>query len=316
MILFPFYYAAGFSIISKILRRESEIYLIRILAYAIITNSLIILLLIIFKDLNPPFHQFIHITPKNYKYVYEVPLNIRHSGLGVSGFSYLSFKTVCLYFIILFYSYQKRDIKNYFIHITSVVVILSLIFVARTGLFLGIFGYAIYLFLSNKKIFITLTIVLFIVFSSAVNFYLDDNGGSLIPAIERSFDLFFSEKNNGAIEELSYEANSYKINNFFLGEGDYGRDRGLISDIGFISFLNGGGILGLFILIMHWFLILIKTFPYTNNWVKRGLFYVAILLLIFNSKELVFYGHGYMQAMIILMIFYEQKRHYCYDDSI
>ena len=54
------------------------------------------------------------------------------------------------------------------------------------------------------------------------------------------------------IRTLVYESEENQIKNIFLGDGDFGRTRGLISDIGYISFLKGGGLIGLIILTLHY----------------------------------------------------------------
>ena len=109
LIIFPFLFLS-FGYIHEYLKSKNynKNRIIKYLEYSLIFNFSIIIIFSIFRDLNPILHSFIHITDKQYKYIYETIL-IRHSGLTVSGFSYLSFKAATLYSIIVsFYLFQKK----------------------------------------------------------------------------------------------------------------------------------------------------------------------------------------------------------------
>lgn len=313
ILIFPFYYSAGAVIIYNQLKSKGMSYVIRMISYAVVTNSVLILVLVIFQDLNPLFHEFIYITPKQNKYIYTLPLNVRHSGLAVSGFSYLSFKTCCLYFTLIFYQLHENYFSKIYFNVISLIILCSLLFIARTGLFLGLFGYLFYLFSKSKGIFYLLIILIIASSSFIFGTLVSLNEGNFSYAFNRSFDLFLNNQKNGTILDLESEVNSFELNNIIFGDGNYGRDKGLISDIGFISFLKGGGLLGLFLLTLHWFLFILKSMNSRTNWIFRAIFYLSILHLLFNGKELVFYSHGYIQALVILLILYGfQKNNYRY----
>ena len=256
-------------------------------------------------------HTFIHITPKQSKYIYDIPLIVRHSGIAVSGFSYLSFKMSCLFVVCLIYVAFKKPIFN-LIHGTFIILALALIFVARTGLFIVIVSYIVFLIYTNKKLLTYFVLLIFSISSFFVISLEEQNKDLILSAFNRSFDLFLNDEQDKSLEVLNNDANNTKVNNILLGDGDYGRLRGLITDIGYLSFLKGGGLFGLFFLTAHWFYLIAVslkkiTLKKSRLWIQYSLFIIVILHLIFNFKELVFYSHGYIQTIIILLILYKFK---------
>ena len=121
-------------------------------------------------------------------------------------------------------------------------------------------------------------------------------------SIDRSLDFIFSsvetgEFDNKSLQDLSYERSSFQLDNYLLGDRNFGRDLGLISDIGYISFLKGSGVLGLIIFLFHFWYPLIRQF-FTLNF-KSPVFFVLTTMILFNFKDLVFLEHGYIQAYCI-----------------
>ena len=299
LVLFPFIYITcqffldyGFSY-----NFEKLVYFI---TYVLLINSAVILFFSIFSDLNPILHSFINITEKQYKYIYN-SLVIRHSGISVSGFSYLGFYMSCLYIITFFYFIKKKFSIYFFI--ISIFVFTSSFFVARTSVIILFVFFLLYLVLTsftNKKgIFgILLSVSLIFVFInqiSNINIF-------AFQSIDRSLDFIFSsvetgEFDNKSLQDLSYERSSFQLDNYLLGDRNFGRDLGLISDIGYISFLKGSGVLGLIIFLFHFWYPLIRQF-FTLNFISP-VFFVLTTMILFNLKDLVFLEHGYIQAYCI-----------------
>ena len=303
LIIFPLLYSSGYILINDILRIKGLNYLIRLLVYVLITNSLIIIFFSVFRDLNPLLHKIIHITSKQSKYIYDMPFNLRHSGIAVSGFSYLSFKISCIFIIILYYASKKKNINSSLFYFLSFTLLISQIFIAKTGLFLSGSAFLIYLYFNTIKALIFFGSGILIIFFIFLYPFLSGEMNQIVGAVERSFDIFLSDEGSETVTILQNQFDSTKTNNYILGDGDYGRVRGLITDIGFLSYLKGGGILGLIILTSHWIFLSISNLrQFKTNWIKQCIVILALLHLFFNSKELVFYSHGYMQSIILILV--------------
>jgi len=253
-------------------------------------------------------YNIVYLTEKQAGGISDTRLVPRYSGFAVSGFSYLSFKYMFLYIIsIMYLSKEKLSTKHsVFIIITSLIIILSLFFVARTGLIFVIIFFFYFLFknyISKFKIKeILYFIVLSLLFYKLISYYISDQFGF---ALERSFDYIFnyldnSDIDNGTISDLSKELifPTY-FYQWLLGTGDFGRDREFITDIGWLTFLNGSGLIGIFFYYLPYLHIIIKSW-YTSY---KGITIVLIITsFIANAKDLVYLEHGYIQAFCILTL--------------
>ena len=104
------------------------------------------------------------------------------------------------------------------------------------------------------------------------------------------------------------EESSLKINNILFGDGDFGRARGLLTDIGYISFFEGGGLIGLFFLTLHFWIPALIYSKYKAYWEYRSLILILIALALFNLKDLAFYSHGIIQSYIIILFMLNEKQ--------
>lgn len=281
--------------------------LVKFIMIALFINFLIIIVFSVFREFNTYLHSFINITPKQFKYIYETPW-IRHSGISVSGFSNLSFKSATLYCIVFAYFIKNKTISINFIFL-SLTLIIANIFVARTGLLMIIFLFMIYMFLKFKdlfKVFLVFTIIGFFSFPFFLNF---EEDFILLDSFYRTFDILFLDNfmDDQTIKTLVYESEENQIKNIFLGDGDFGRTRGLISDIGYISFLKGGGLIGLIILTLHYWIPFTIFFKNYKSWKFLALWLVLFSMFLFNFKDLAFLSHGYIQALVLVIILNSEK---------
>jgi hypothetical protein len=95
---------------------------------------------------------------------------------------------------------------------------------------------------------------------------------------------------------------SHDIFEIIFGTGNFGRGENYIdSDIGWVLFISGGGILGVLILYapyvyMIYFGLANKKKFYLNNILSV----TVILLLVLNFKDIYYLSHGYIQPIYIL----------------
>ena len=301
--IFPFVFISGQFLYERIIKLNYSNYdIVKFIMIALIINFLIIIVFSVFRELNTYLHSFINITAKQFKYIYINPW-IRHSGISVSGFSNLSFKAATLYCIVFSYFVKERKISYNFIFL-SVVLIIANIFVARTGLFMIALLFLIYIIFKFKHSFKFIVFFgLLFIFSFPFLFNFEEDL-VLLDSLNRTFDILFLDNlmNDETIKILANEAESNRVQNIFLGDGDFGRTRGLISDIGYISFLKGGGILGLIVLTVQYWIPLLIFSKKNKNWQFLALILVLFSSILFNFKDLAFLSHGYIQAYILVII--------------
>lgn len=301
-----FYY---FFLKFKIFFPENTLYeLFMLVLIVLVLNSLTILISAIYQPFTDFLYSIVYITEKQAGAIYETNLLKRFSGFSVSGFSYLSFKYMFLYIISISY-FIKKDLKikdSVRIILFSFIIIFSMIFVARTGLF---FIFLFFLVFLLKKYFFSIrlkemSLFFFIVFF-VYNFIESSDSEVFWFAADRSFDLFFnyfnnSELENGTINDLSQELIFPKnLYHWILGNGDFGRDRIFVTDIGWLSFINGSGLVGVIIYYIPYFYLFIISL---NSGFRFATVSLVLSSLIANSKDLVFLEHSYIQAFCIMFI--------------
>ncbi len=311
LIIFPILFLNFYYFILKFKNYYKDLFFEKLFIYillALTVNSIVLLLTVFSTDFSIQFYKFVYLTEKQYGGIFGDRIFRRYSGFSVSGFSYLSFKYMFLYLIsIIYFSNLKTSaINNYKIIIMSLILILSLFFVARTGLIIVLLFFIYFLF--KKYIYkLKLSLILFISIISYyfVTYTLSDQFGL---AFERSFDLFINYYNNSDLTNDSLKDLSKEFilpDNFtqwLFGRGDFGRDSGLLTDIGWLSFINGAGIIGILVyysIYVYTFLIALAN---KNSTLKN----ISISLILFsffaNFKDLVYLEHSYIQALIIILL--------------
>lgn len=283
-----------------------EFFLLVLLVLTI--NSITILLTVISPKFTNLLYDFVYLTEKQSIGISDERLFPRYSGFSVSGFSYLSFKYMFLYILsIMFLVKDKLSTKHsVFIILSSIIIIVSLFFVARTGLLFVILCFFYFLFRNIILKFKIKEILLFWILAFFFNKWISYNiGDQFAFATERSFDYIFnyldnSEFDNATISVLSEELIfPNHLMEWLFGTGDFGRDRGLITDIGWLSFLNGSGLIGILVYYLPYYYILIKAWHTSFRMITIIL---IISSFIANAKDLVYLEHGYIHAICILTV--------------
>lgn len=288
---------------------EKTLYkLFMLVLIVLVVNSLTILISVIYPPFSNFLYDFVFITEKQAGAIYETNLLKRFSGFSVSGFSYLSFKYMFLYIIAISY-FIRENLKfkdSLLIIFFSFIIIFSLVFVARTGLF---FVFIFFMFFLIKKYFLNFKlkeIFLFALLIFLVYNLIESNDSEVFWfAADRSLDLFFnyfnnSELENGTINDLSQELIFPKsLCHWILGNGDFGRDRLFVTDIGWLSFINGSGLVGVFIYFIPYFYLF---FISLNTGFRFSVVSLVLSSFVVNSKDLVFLEHSYIQAFCIMLI--------------
>lgn len=281
---------------------------------AVLFNSCILIFSAFSEDFRNFIYQFISLTEKAARYTHGIEVsNPRYSGLTVSGFSYLS---VLSSFVVIIHAYSSFKNNSFYSDKTVIsnlikyfIISASLLLVARTGLYiilLVIIGYSAMVVkarISERKFFIPVVVILMFIFIvSLVNLLMDD-------FIYFAFELFINYFNDGIFSSVTTDTLinemfifSHDIFEILFGTGNFGRGENYIdSDVGWVLFISGGGMLGVLLLYAPY--VYIIYFGLANKkkfYLNNILSVTVILLLVLNFKDIYYLSHGYIQPIYIL----------------
>ncbi len=284
------------------------------LSYSILINSLIILLTVYSNEFKEFIYQYIYITEKAERYLFgDVEVN-RYPGVTVSGFTALSVMTAIIILFLMMFGIkyvETRDKRLLKIYAICLISTFSLIFVARTGLYISLIillGFSLIYalkILQNKAFFLSVKIsILCLCFYFAVgetNYLFTSFAFEIINNYFSGEGLRSVSTDNLIEKEFFFPIN---FTEFLIGNGNFGRGSEYISsDIGWVLFINFGGILGSIIIYLPLLYIGLGGFIYKKNkYFGLFLFFSMLILLICNFKDIFYLSHGYIQPIIFVYV--------------
>ena len=260
---------------------------------AILIHSIIVILFYVFPVLQNSLNE---ITGFNSKSV-----------LRVNGFSH-SYGTTSLMHIIAL-PFILNDKKN-FKALRIVIILISTIFLARVGLYLGILFLIAY---SLKDLNIKKILIITLLFTASI-FAVDFIVSTDYKTIDSEYQIMFLtfkwafESLISLVQDGNFENNSFNTLNieylnssfleFIFGTGDFGRNEvHLKTDISYLLYFSYVGLVGLFVLVLIHTRIL-----FTRN---MGYLLLSFVLLITAFKEATFLTRGIFPLYILLL--YEKE---------
>ena len=271
---------------------DSSLTLVLFIKIWLTLQSLIILASAFLDGFASDFHSIFLLTEKAERYIGDYVLVNRFSGFAPSGFSLLSVYMALL--VILVNEITVKEQKTFMHYLFVLIVLLSLIFVGRSGLYYFI----LYLCLSGTLLKSRFYIfILFFIFIISIN--LGDNSQVLINYLDFAFELFL----NGF---STYSTDTLIKDEIFLpqfsvwGSGELIRtEGGANSDIGWIKLLACFGYIGVFVYCVLF--LYMMSHGFTARIYKSSVFvYLFLAFFIFNLKDLYFLSSGYIQVFIIM----------------
>ena len=285
---------------------ESVFVFLKLIVIVYFLHSLVIFI----QFLDPGFRDFLYGVFDVGKTSTSPVSSFRLGGITgrLPGLSY-SHGIACLFSL---YLYSVRgSIKYIFAYF---VILFSLIFVARTGIFFGIFSIFIYVFLKNKYFFKSLLLILFTFFLVASSIW--SFGGKISndaeQAVSRTFEIFEVTSRSGKFETAS--TNDLLDNHWSVVPEEtleilfgYGAaDSAFVgfhnTDVGFLRVVFFSGIVGLvLVVVIHCFI-----FLYLVKGVDRSFFalvlFFAIFWFSFNSKDYEIFGGPSLLVLLVLAL--------------
>lgn len=318
IILFAAYYFI--SIYQKLYKDNYVSRLLWDLYFAGVLHSIIIIISFLSQDFRDLLYQWINVSEKA---AVHIDLNFRSQGIVYSGFSALSTSMALLLITGIVVFYKRR--KSYKLHkiilfnLGLLLIFVAIVLIARTGIIVVILGITFNLIWRNYKksnpiriFFTTLkSVIVLSLFIALGSIYLDLSAfEKTISFASTPFIDFFTRGPSSVwiVQELLH--NHYFFPDNFLdllfGTSNFGRGDNLphiSSDVGYVIFIFGAGIIGLilaysfYLVVLHYALKRRKI----NSRLSFLLVFYFIILLIANLKDYYFIGfNGYSQIFFLL----------------
>lgn len=297
---------------------------IRRLFYDLYLAGVIHSVILILTFLSPSFKDFLYsfvlVSDKSWKYLFSEVQGYRFQGIVPSGFSFLSTTHSLLAATGVWAFYIDKRKKSFFSSIAFVLglfcLLLSLVLIGRTG-FVILLLYMIVLLLwrnarfamcfksSGKSFKLSLSaIVILIVILSSVNFE------KYIVNILFAFEIVFQYLQTGRMSSVSTD--KLLENEFFLppdmlslifGTSNFGRgDNYIFSDVGYVLFIHGAGVIGMLISFSFYFVSMTFAYRYRKTQPELYLFILTFVAVvgILNLKDFYFFDYSGFNQIFFL----------------
>jgi hypothetical protein len=292
--------------------------ILRIIIIVGVINSVFMVAVFLSPGIGDFLYAFIKISDKSQK---ALSMGMRVPGLFYSGFSSLSVFYAAVLMISIVYFSRHKNASLLYVAVTTMALLLGIVLSGRTGQLLAVFG-VIYLQLFNAKIekvinnglyFKVLILSVCIVLPALwmvdvsqyeyfwrwafeyVYNYIDENEVSTKSTTSLFGVMYFLPENSEDI---------------VLGTGNFGKSGNLQeihSDVGYIRFIYGVGIVGLLFAFSVYLYILYLVFSKKrcDKRIVCLLSYVVFSLLIGNFKDYYYLSYaGYGQILFVLLSLY------------
>jgi len=308
--------------------RYGDAYLVRIYydLYLIgVFHSTIVIATFLFPEFKGVLYQYIEVTAKSSKFLFNPYITQRFQGIVHSGFSFLSTTHALLFcagILSLLLKKEKYGIQKISLFLSGLIVILlSIGLIGRTGFVVVILFFSILLLSKILKAmyrpklnleslrFILLVIIALILLGSVADFskYAENTKFAF------EFIINYYETGNMSTHSTDTIIRSEiffpgHVGAFLFGTGNFGRgsnfDR-INSDVGYVLFIYGAGVIGM--LIAYSFYLLGGYFAFQHYSLNPDLSLFMILFIIMlavvNVKDYYFISYsGYTQIYFITFL--------------
>lgn len=309
----------------NISQHERLIILVQLLYVIILLHGLLMCLQFVFPDLRDYVYRFTYA-----KYQLEYNKLFRMAGLTGAGGAQTSFVQglgCLLGWFLFFCSSYKHKIYVLF---GNILLIVSIILSGRTGLIVVFLGFFFFLFLSlfdftEKLKLRTSHIFLFFIpfvftmlFIGSVPDLLGDNYKYFETAFNRTFKTIIDLFETGSFEDDTISALSKMLIipddflHLLFGKSSYLEGNtyyNIMTDIGYLRLVWGYGLLGLFMHIFFYLLLLLRIFKFKfNSFVDMYFYFLPVILIFFvfimNTKEIFFFTRTSSHIIFIIVFYY------------
>lgn len=286
-----------------------DVLLLHIL-YAVIVNSMLILLLFLIPDIKPIYHNIVLLSDTQADQGMRNDMFVRLSGLVHSGFGALSVVNAVGFVIVLYlylYSPNKTISLSKFIFYAAIIFVTTVL-VGRLGLVIMMMSVGLVilsirsrrLLLKYLKMLILLILIMIFI---GIAFYISFEERFIFGFLT-IFDLYLQGKldpSTSSVLEGRF-AHDLGFKDWLIGTGDSSLET-VNEDSGYIRLISGGGILGF--MIMYFFMIIPIVFV-----VKKALPYgilvllvaFPVIILVVNIKNVFYFQYNDIFQIYILVV--------------
>lgn len=321
LIFFSCYYYVG---LYRNLYKEKYIeYIFDHLNIVCFINAVIVILTFLFPWFKNFLYSFIGITATAHRYLFEDVAVRRFQGIVPSGFSFLSTTHALLLisgmWVFFFRKRKQSGVRIFFFTVRQIVIFLSILLIGRTGIIIILFFsffLIIYQFrqILNHPVILKRTLILIVTMLALIIIGLSTiNLSKYRKSLNFAFELFITLKEKHELDRSTSGIIKYhfiwpkKVSEIVVGSGNFGRTGRLPyinSDVGYVLFVTGAGIIGMIIGYSFYFAAFFYSVKYRRiqPFLSWFIMFFIFLLFILNLKDYYFIGHvGYSQFFFILV---------------
>lgn len=273
-----------------------------------------------FKDF---LYSFVSTSALSHRYLFEPVANQRFQGIAESGFSFLSVVHALL-LVIGLWAYvmdrKKFGVKRTLMFaLSQVLLFVSIMLIGRSGLVIVVLFvtamliYGMIDFLKSRLALQRLTGLMFGVVVVLYSASIVINVSKYKRNISYAFELYYSLTTSGTLDRSSANVVEHQFifphNPFDLmfGTGNFGRGANfpyVMSDVGYVLFINGAGVLGMFVS----YCFLLPGLYYARKYRRQNLFlsrFFAVFtvgLCILNVKDYYYFAYGDTFQIYFIML--------------
>ena len=299
------YLLFGIMLLSTIMKDESISLFLKIIVLVVLINSILIIIASLFPEVKNLLESLLS---QDYDSNLDYVNGFRARGLAAAGGFSLSALGIVTCIVCVFLCTNKK-ITSFQAFISILVITISQIFIARTGLYfcIAIFmSWYIYSIIFTKNRLFLIIIALFGFSILIISF--DTYGDKLAGVLSWAFELFNNISSGSGVHTSSTDDLLTMFNvpsdllRIIFGFGFYEADVTYRSDSGFVRSLYSVGLFSIFIYLFHAYF-LCKKLP-KKYWLYKNMFIILfVLLFILEIKGPVFYQNYTARFLFILYAF-------------
>ena len=315
------YLLFGIMLLSTIMKSEDISLFLKMIVLVVFINSILIIIASLFPEVKNVLES---ILSQDYDSNLDYANGFRARGLAAAGGFSLSALGIVTCIVCVFLCTNKK-ITSFQTFISILVITVSQIFIARTGLyfciaiFISWYIYSI-IFTKNRLFLITTSLIGFSILIISFDSYSDKLAGVLSWA----FELFNNISSGSGVHTNSTDDLLTMFNvpsdlvRIIFGFGFYEADVSYRSDSGFVRSLYSVGLFSIFIYLFHAYF-LCKKLPENYRLYKNMFMLMFVLLFILEIKGPVFYQNYTARFLFILYAFFlvdkNKYQNSCYNVS-
>jgi hypothetical protein len=290
---------------------------------ACVINSIFVILTFLSPGFKHLLYSFIGITETSRRYLFGDVSVARFQGIVPSGFSFLSTTHALLLVAGIWGFYINKKKYNMFgiiwFAICQIIIFGAILLIGRTGLIIvllftfALIFYRLKFIVQTLRIFKKSVLLIMTILVISITILVSINFTKFKKNIDFAFELVISYTQKGKLDRSTTEVLTHqlifpkKTFELIFGTGNFGRSKSLpyvYSDVGYVLFITGAGIVGMLIGFSFYIAGLYYSYKYRalNPYLSWYITVFFVALLILNLKDYYYISQvGYSQVFFIMI---------------